>query len=97
MEITKYHWVCSYDIRHPKRLAQVHQLLCMLGIAINYSVFYLFLSRSQFQDLCRKLNKIIRIEDDVRLYKSTSLQSAYYIGSVCPAGISLLNAQGVIL
>lgn len=97
MNMIKYHWVCSYDIRHPKRLRQVHQLLCMLGIAINYSVFYLYLTAQQFKQLCQKLNKLIAFDDDVRLYKCTSLQSIWLIGELAPEGIALINAKGVLL
>ena len=43
MSANESHWICSYDICHPKRLNKVHRVLCALGIAINYSVFYLAL------------------------------------------------------
>lgn len=96
MDMTKYHWVCSYDICHPKRLRQVHQLLSMLGIALNYSVFYLSLTAAQFKQLCQKLNKLIPASDDVRLYKCTSLSSIRLIGELTPEGIALINAKGVV-
>lgn len=93
----QHHWICSYDVRHPKRLKKLHELLCMLGIAINYSVFYLVLNEQQFKQLCQKIPKIIHHEDDVRLYRCASLQTAKVIGCLSPTGIHLINDQGVLL
>jgi CRISPR-associated endonuclease Cas2 len=91
------HWVCTYDICDPKRLIKIHRLLCMLGIAINYSVFYLYLSPQQFEQLSLKLKQLVHIEDDVRLYRAASLQSATIIGVLNPNGILLINPQGECL
>ena len=88
------HWVCTYDICDPKRLIKIHRLLCMLGVSINYSVFYLYLSPRQFEQLSLKLKELVHREDDVRLYRAASLQSATIIGELSPNGISLLNSQG---
>jgi len=90
----KQHWVCSYDIRQPKRLKKIHDVLSMVGIAINYSVFYLILSHAQYLKLCKDIQKIIKPEDDVRLYRCASLKTATVIGQVLPAGIHLINEQG---
>lgn len=90
-------WICCYDIRDKKRLAKVHQTLNRLGIAINYSVFYLKITYVQFKALCKALQAIIRNEDDLRLYACTSLFTAKYIGEVCPEGIYLINAKGVLI
>lgn len=87
-------WVCTYDICDPKRLIKIHRLLCMLGISINYSVFYLHLSPKQFEQLTLELKKLVRIQDDVRLYRAASLQSATIIGMLGSNGISLINPQG---
>lgn len=57
MAVAQFHWICSYDICHPKRLVKIHQLLCMLGIAINYSVFYLYLTQQQFQTVDSAVKK----------------------------------------
>lgn len=95
--MTCYHWVCCYDIRDPKRLARVHKTLCMLGIALNYSVFYLYISHAQYEQLCCSLTKLIRPEDDVRLYIAAPLQSAQYIGEMMLEGVKLMHAKGILL
>lgn len=97
MAVAQSHWICSYDICHPKRLVKIHQLLCMLGIAINYSVFYLYLTQQQFQQLIRQLKKIMHPDDDIRLYRCAPLHSASVVGVLNPSGIHLINAQGVLL
>jgi len=97
MIVDQYHWICSYDICHPKRLNKIHKLLCMLGIAINYSVFYLDLTQKQFQQLVTQLKKIIHPDDDIRLYRCASLHSAKVIGVLSPVGIHLMSAEGLLL
>ncbi|WP_096911469.1 MULTISPECIES: CRISPR-associated endonuclease Cas2 [Acinetobacter] len=92
-----YHWICCYDIRDPKRLAKVHQILSMLGIALNYSVFYLYLNLVQFEKLCLRLKKIIKAEDDLRLYYSSALVTAKYVGEKVLDGVSLIHARGSLL
>lgn len=97
MSSKQQHWICSYDVRHPKRLKKIHDVLCMLGIAINYSLFYLRLSHSQYLQLCKDIQKIIRPEDDVRLYRCASLHTASMIGEFTSLGIQLISHQGVLL
>ncbi len=91
------HWICCYDIRDAKRLAKVHQALSMLGIALNYSVFYLYMTLPQFEQLCRTLKKLIKAEDDVRLYVSSALQTAQFVGETMLEGVNLINAKGVLI
>jgi len=97
MAAAQFHWICSYDICHPKRLAKIHRLLSMLGIAVNYSVFYLYLTPQQFQQLVQQLKKIIHPDDDMRLYRCASLHSAKAVGRLSPIGIHLIHAQGAVL
>ncbi|MCH7306278.1 CRISPR-associated endonuclease Cas2 [Acinetobacter sp. NIPH 1869] len=92
-----YHWICCYDIRDAKRLAKVHQILSMLGIALNYSVFYLYLTLMQFEQLCRRLKKLIKAEDDLRLYWSSALIGAQYVGNKALDGVNLVHARGSLL
>ena len=94
---TYNHWICCYDIGDSKRLIKIHQILSMLGIALNYSVFYLYLSLAQYQQLCQTLKKLIRPEDDVRLYVTVPLQTAQYVGDMMLDGVSLIHAKGVLL
>lgn len=97
MPVAKFHWICSYDISNPRRLMKIHKLLCMLGIAINYSVFYLYLSTQQYKQLVLQLGKLIRPEDDFRLYRCTALHRAEVIGELSPTGIHLINSKGIML
>ena len=90
----KMHWICSYDICHPKRLIKVHRILCNHGIAINYSVFYLALSLKEFKQLTQQIEKIILPKDDVRFYQSMPLHRAVVLGRISPSGIQLLGPQG---
>lgn len=95
MNQQQYHWVCSYDICHPKRLRKLHDLLAMLGVAINYSVFYLYLTMQQFEKLCQQIKKIIQPKDDVGLFRCQNLAHAVYLKSQ-PLDIFLLNARGCL-
>ena len=94
MSAKRMHWICSYDICHPKRLRKVHQTLSNQGISINYSVFYLALSITEFKQLTRKIDRMITVEDDVRFYKSMPLHRAVVLGRISPSGIQLLGPQG---
>ncbi|WP_104492017.1 CRISPR-associated endonuclease Cas2 [Acinetobacter indicus] len=97
MSVNESHWICSYDICHPKRLNKVHRVLCAVGITINYSVFYLTLRAEQFKKLVKQIEKLIHPEDDVRFYRTVALHRAVVIGTLSPFGIQLLNAQGQLL
>jgi CRISPR-associated endonuclease Cas2 len=97
MSTPHMHWICSYDICHPKRLKKVHQALSNQGIAINYSVFYLSLSLTDFKQLTKKIERLISTEDDVRFYKSMPLHRAVILGVLSPSGIQLLGSQGQLL
>ena len=69
-------WICSYDICHAKRLYKIHKLLSNIGIALNYSVFYLQLTTQQFKTLCQCIERLVHHEDDVRLYRCMPLHKA---------------------
>jgi len=97
MTVAQFHWICSYDVCHPKRLAKIHRLLSMLGIAINYSVFYLYLTQQQFQQLIQQLKKMTHPDDDIRLYRCAALHAAKVVGGLSSIGIHLINAQGALL
>lgn len=92
----KYAWLCSYDICHPKRLRKFHHYIAMYGLALNYSVFFLYVSLEQYQRICQAIIKLIHPSDDVRLYRCAMLSQATVIGEICPAGINLISAQGIL-
>ncbi len=86
----RQHWVCCYDIRDIKRLAKVHQLLAMQGIALNYSVFYLLVTEQQLAKLQEKMIKLVNIQDDVRFYACTAWQDAQMLGQALQDEVSLV-------
>lgn len=91
------HWICCYDIRSAKRLVKMHKLLSMLGIAMNYSVFYLTLSMKQFFKLCQSITRLIKPEDDVRLYRCAGLDTAMSLTEKGAGNNLLIGAKGVLL
>ena len=97
MSAHQMHWICSYDICHPKRLKKVHHELSNQGIAINYSVFYLALGITDFKQLTKKIERLISAEDDVRFYRCMPLHRAVILGVLSPSGIHLLGPQGQYL
>lgn len=91
------HWVCCYDISNPKRLAKVHQLLSKEGIAINYSVFYLYVDPLKLGKLQQQLKKMLSDDDDMCIYAGAHLYQAYHVGEVPHVGNHLIGEKGVLL
>lgn len=61
----KYWHLLTYDIRDPKRLRRVAQLLEGYGTRIQYSVFRCRLDHEQLEKLHWELNQIMSEEDDL--------------------------------
>ena len=59
-----------YDIRDPKRLQRVHNCVKKVGLALQYSVFYLEMSNADVTQLLNRLSNIIDDSRDDRI-KST--------------------------
>lgn len=63
-------FLVSYDICDPKRLPKVAKLLEGYGVRVQYSVFECILTERQYQELQRRLKRLIRVEtDSVRFYR----------------------------
>lgn len=63
------HWLLSYDIACPRRLARVFAALKKEGIPLQYSVFLLRCSQAQMGALIARLSGLIDPrQDDVRAY-----------------------------
>jgi len=63
-------FLVSYDICDPKRLPKVAKLMEGYGSRVQYSVFECILTERQFQELQRRLKRLIRVEtDSVRFYR----------------------------
>ena len=71
-------YVVVYDIPCDKRRKKVADLLEGYGERVQYSVFECVLNRSQYQQLAKRLQKRINLEEDsIRIYpivKSTLSQ-----------------------
>lgn len=65
----KHFYVVAYDIADTKRRSKVVKILEGLGLRVNYSVFECMLSKSQYDDLCRRLQRlVIPREDQIIIY-----------------------------
>lgn len=63
-------WLVTYDIAHPRRLAQVFKYLKKKGIPIQYSVFSVSASSAQMGTLMAGIATLIhKGQDDVRAYR----------------------------
>lgn len=91
MQTKRYAWVCCYDICDKKRLAKVHKLVSMKGISLNYSVFYLYITLEEFEQLVNQLQDVITLKDDVRLYRCEYLGEMERLGEWNAEGIELLG------
>ncbi|QOV21124.1 CRISPR-associated endonuclease Cas2 [Anabaenopsis elenkinii] len=62
-------YVIAYDIPEDKRRKKVADLLEGYGQRVQYSVFECQLNTQKYQDLQRRLRKIIKLEEDnIRFY-----------------------------
>ena len=63
-------YVISYDIPDDRRRNQLAKTLKGFGIRVQYSVFEAHLSRGEYQELKRAVERIINpSEDSVRYYR----------------------------
>lgn len=93
----KKHWICCYDITNPKILAKTRALLSRYGLAINYSVFYLYIDEIEYQKIKKQLKALIQKKDDVRIYAGGNLQQAKHVGTCVHDGNHLINSKGILL
>ena len=62
-------YVISYDIPDDKRRSQLAKVLKGFGTRVQYSVFEAHLTRTQYADLKRAVDRVIDLsEDSVRYY-----------------------------
>ena len=57
-----------YDISEDKRRSKVEKLLSGYGVRVNYSVFELGISKSEYRKILEKLLDITSKEDNIRIY-----------------------------
>ena len=64
------HWLVTYDIADPRRLARVFKCMRKAGVPVQYSVFAVDASSVQMKMLMARLAKLIDLRaDDVRAYR----------------------------
>ncbi|MGF1539295.1 MAG: CRISPR-associated endonuclease Cas2 [Pleurocapsa sp.] len=65
-------YVIVYDIPDDKRRKRISDLLEGYGSRVQYSVFECVLNKQQYKQLCSRLQKIIKLdEDNIRVYPIT--------------------------
>lgn len=65
-------YVVVYDITDDKRRKKIADLLEGYGSRVQYSVFECVLNKRQYKQLCSRLQKTIKLdEDSIRIYPIT--------------------------
>jgi CRISPR-associated protein Cas2 len=87
-----HHYLITYDIADPRRLARLHRYLKAWAIPVQYSVFTAVLRQAQVDMLVAGIEEIIHNQkDDVRIYPLLQNPDAIVIGQGClPDGVHLL-------
>jgi len=63
-------FLVAYDIKNHKRLAKFARRLEKIGVRIEYSVFYVRMSRDDMAEFAINITDLIdKDEDDVRIYE----------------------------
>ena len=85
------HWLVSYDIAEPRRLARVFRHLKKAGTPVQYSVFSVPASHRQMKTLIAELALLVdKREDDVRAYRIPERSWQATLGdAILPDGILL--------
>lgn len=65
----KHFYVVAYDISDDNRRNKVVKVLDAIGTRMNLSVFECMLTDTQYNNMCRQLEKIVvRGEDNINIY-----------------------------
>ncbi len=91
-------WLVAYDIADPKRLRRVHTFLKAQGMPVQYSVFLVYATTAELDELLAGLAERIHPgRDDVRAYRLPAGLWYRNVGSpLLPLGL-LAALEGVIL
>ncbi len=77
----KQTYLICYDIKDPKRLSKVYNLLRGIAIHIQYSVFCYSFEYNELIELKNKLKSLINEkEDDIRIYPLPSKPKVLVFG-----------------
>ena len=87
-------WLLAYDIRDPKRLTRLHRYMKKQGIPMQYSVFLLYATARQIENIKQEVCAIIdERKDDVRIYHLGNEPHYTAIGkSLIPIDVQILAA-----
>ncbi|BAZ04388.1 CRISPR-associated endonuclease Cas2 [Calothrix sp. NIES-3974] len=78
-------YIVAYDIPCDKRRKKISDLLEGYGQRVQYSVFECQLTHSKFKELCQRLRKVVKLEEDsLRFYPL----SQHTLGQVEVWGVS---------
>ncbi|MBW4667110.1 MAG: CRISPR-associated endonuclease Cas2 [Cyanomargarita calcarea GSE-NOS-MK-12-04C] len=62
-------YIVAYDIPCNKRRKKISDLLEGYGQRVQYSVFECQLTHAKFKELCKRLHKVVKLEEDsLRFY-----------------------------
>ena len=82
MSLYRVKYLLCYDIKHPRRLKQIHRLVRDWGLPVQFSVFEIELMPSQLEKLLTELTELIDVsEDKVMLYRLSPNQERIGLGS----------------
>jgi len=63
-------FIVSYDIKNQKRLAKFARKIEKVGVRIQYSIFFVRLTKEEMAEFALELSEIIDSnEDDIRIYE----------------------------
>lgn len=88
----KANYLVCYDIREPRRLTRVYQLMKGKGLHIQYSVFHCRLTWQDLLELKERLAGLIdEGADDVRIYPLPSEEKVIVMGcgDRVPGGVEI--------
>lgn len=90
-------WLIAYDIREPRRLQRLHRFLCGEAVPVQYSVFIVRASSAKVGQLAKEIERrIVRQEDDVRIYRIPEPAQIVTLGQgLLPEGVMLLGDAGL--
>lgn len=88
-------YLLCYDIADPKRLGRVHKIATENGQPIQYSVFLIYKTDEQLDQLVKELTREIEPkEDDIRIYPLNNPSTATTLGHpVQLDGVYLINPE----
>lgn len=82
MEDVNFLVVITYDISDNKKRNKFSKLLLSYGVRVQKSVFECRLNKKKIKNLINDIEKIIDIEDYVRMYKIRSDSEIYIWGNI---------------